>query len=68
MIFACCIGNQGCNGGWMDTCFQWVIANGGITSDALDPYIAAVHTDPGTWGVLCQNFTSVATITGYVVP
>jgi C1A family cysteine protease len=53
-------GNQGCNGGLMDQAFQFIISNGGITSEAQYPYTA---TGPNT----CQtNVTSVATISSFV--
>jgi cathepsin L len=43
-------GNQGCNGGWMDSAFQY-IRDKGITSEAAYPYVArdqACKTDGGS--------------------
>jgi len=42
----------------MDSAFEWIISNKGITSETQDPYTAAAGTCPTT-------ATSVATITGY---
>jgi C1A family cysteine protease len=51
-------GNQGCNGGLMDSAFEWIISNKGITSESQDPYQGAASTCP-------TSATSVAAITGY---
>jgi cathepsin L len=53
-------GNQGCNGGWMDQAFEYVIKNHGIDTESSYPYKA---TGPNT----CQfNAADIgATISGY---
>ena len=53
-------GNNGCNGGLMDYGFQYILSNGGITSENQYPYTA---TGPNT----CQaaNKTIVAKISAY---
>ncbi|KAF7141405.1 hypothetical protein RHSIM_Rhsim06G0132600 [Rhododendron simsii] len=52
--------DQGCNGGLMDSAFQFIIQNQGLTTEANYPY-------QGTQGTCNQNAAanSAATITGY---
>jgi len=49
-------GNQGCNGGWMDYGFEYIIAKGSAT-EAAYPYKAVDQT--------CKSFTAVGKLTGY---
>ncbi|CAM6101489.1 unnamed protein product [Calypogeia fissa] len=53
--------NGGCNGGWMDNAFQFIIGNGGIDSEADYPYTATQGT--------CDNSklnTRVVSISAFV--
>jgi cathepsin L len=37
-MVSCDTTNNGCNGGWMDVAFEWVMSNGGITTEDQYPY------------------------------
>lgn len=49
--------DKGCHGGWMDYAFEWIIKNGGITTEADYPYTAREHRcDPKKKG---DKFVSI---------
>jgi C1A family cysteine protease len=40
----CSTANYGCNGGWMDSAFQFIINNGGLCTESAYPYTARQGT------------------------
>lgn len=57
------LGNQGCEGGFMDYAFKYVKQNGGIDTEQSYPYNL---TNPGTYTCRYRKSDSGATCTGYV--
>ncbi|OWM82796.1 hypothetical protein CDL15_Pgr008677 [Punica granatum] len=57
--------NDGCDGGYMDYAFEWVINNGGIDSGADYPYTSTDGVD-GTCNVTKEENDKVVSIDGYV--
>eukprot|EP01119_Soliformovum_irregulare_P010930 TRINITY_DN2696_c0_g1_i1.p1 TRINITY_DN2696_c0_g1~~TRINITY_DN2696_c0_g1_i1.p1 ORF type:complete len:357 (-),score=90.61 TRINITY_DN2696_c0_g1_i1:13-999(-) len=56
-------GNQGCNGGHMDSAFQYIIANNGIETEASYPYVGygpnTCQYNAANCGSIMATFTDV---------
>ncbi|KAK4787928.1 hypothetical protein SAY86_011761 [Trapa natans] len=62
-LVSCDTTNDGCDGGYMDYAFEWVINNGGIDSEADYPYLSFNDVD-GTCNTTKEE-NKVVTISGY---
>ena len=54
--------SEGCNGGYVNTAFEWIVEHGGIASDKMYPY----RPSQPKAGVCNASVLPAATINGYV--
>ena len=55
-VVSCDTSDQGCNGGWMTSAFNWIKSHGGITTNKYYPYTSGSN---GLSGVCNTGFTSI---------
>ncbi|XP_053488896.1 procathepsin L-like [Ictalurus furcatus] len=56
------VGNTGCEGGWMDTAFEYVKENGGLDTEYSYPYEAEdrfCRYNPATVGATCTGYVDI---------
>ncbi|XP_017331438.1 cathepsin L isoform X3 [Ictalurus punctatus] len=56
------VGNMGCEGGWMDTAFEYVKENGGLDTEYSYPYEAEdrfCRYNPATVGAICNGYVDI---------
>jgi len=55
-------GNEGCNGGWMDQAFQYIIDNGGVDTEESYPYLerdAACNFNAANIGATANGYVDI---------
>jgi len=64
-LVSCDTKDSGCNGGLMDTAFDWIQSNKGICTSAAYPYTSGTTKVDGTCNTSCAK-DSAAAVTGHV--